>query len=832
MTASPDQPLSLSLSWWKRASKWFWRVMIFFWGTLFLGLIINIIATLLTSPTGTSLSNLLFVHLMIFYPLPFFSVIGILVVLTIIVWLGSREDEVALPFIHEQQSRIGIINTLRKAYTDELSLSLQGVVRIELGLHERFDLTHPTRLVVWQAGKLERALPDGTTIVEVYDQAGHGLLILGEPGAGKSTMLYDLAQVLLTRSEQDDTLPLPVILNLSSWTTKQMPLQEWLAEELELRYLIPRALGQYWQQKGHWLMLLDGLDEVAAEKRSACIQAINAYHATKVIPMVVCSRQEEYLAESIKLILQSAVMVQPLTVEEVEMYLKNAGPPLAAVQTVVHTNTVLQKLLTTPLMLSVVSIAFKDKTIKDLPQVGSPEEQQRYIFASYLRRMLYEHKPFHYSTPIQLQRWLVWLAQQLQRFNQSLFFLEHLQADWLVTGWSRKLYAWLGIYLPGAIIGSIVSIIACDLAWGNGVDNPYFIDLFPLVVGALIGGLLATKQISPFTEQTIQKEQKEHIKLGKYFLNVGILILFGYGFFEFVLSLYNFDFSGNPIRGAFILTVSSLLLFVILLWLRLSHQAVSPFSRKPTEQRWRIWTYSYFRNYLAYALLIGIFLGLGVQLAAGAATVVVYGLTYGWIGLLLSLLFVNRSVTIQPAEILIWSGRSLRNSLLERNHVRNAFLAGSLTLIIFGFSGVIAALLIPPTLSAKESLISGLMLGVSVGLPSGIIYWSLIGFLHGISHDTFPDQKRTSPNQGMKRSFQNGLLLTFVIFGISLPICILCLEYDCDKRYTVSGVADRSSLWSVGRIITGLFCLLASLVAPLPPLAERSDALAPCTNAR
>jgi len=68
-------------------------------------------------------------------------------------------------------------------------------------------------------------LPSGTSIIEAYDQAGQGLLILGEPGAGKTTLLLELACELLTRVEGDCTLPIAVILNLSSWASQKASLE-------------------------------------------------------------------------------------------------------------------------------------------------------------------------------------------------------------------------------------------------------------------------------------------------------------------------------------------------------------------------------------------------------------------------------------------------------------------------------------------------------------------------------------------------------------------------------------------------------------------------------
>jgi predicted NACHT family NTPase len=65
----------------------------------------------------------------------------------------------------------------------------------------------------------EQLLPPHTSIVQAYELAQQELLILGEPGAGKSTQLLELAYHLVEQAEHDATHPLPVLLPLSSWAT-------------------------------------------------------------------------------------------------------------------------------------------------------------------------------------------------------------------------------------------------------------------------------------------------------------------------------------------------------------------------------------------------------------------------------------------------------------------------------------------------------------------------------------------------------------------------------------------------------------------------------------
>jgi len=123
------------------------------------------------------------------------------------------------------------------------------------------------------------ALPSGTTIKEVFDQARGKLLILGEAGTGKTTLLLELARDLLQQAKNMEDAPIPVVLTLSSWAIKQLPFEQWVVEELRTKYDIFLQVGKVWVEKSQLLLLLDGFDEVAPGVQSACIEGVNTYAA-------------------------------------------------------------------------------------------------------------------------------------------------------------------------------------------------------------------------------------------------------------------------------------------------------------------------------------------------------------------------------------------------------------------------------------------------------------------------------------------------------------------------------------------------------------------------
>jgi hypothetical protein len=73
------------------------------------------------------------------------------------------------------------------------------------------------------------------TMMNVFnrgDVAGR-LLILGEPGAGKTTTLLKLAQELVTQAQADAPVPVPIIFELSNWTQENQPIYQWLGAQLK-----------------------------------------------------------------------------------------------------------------------------------------------------------------------------------------------------------------------------------------------------------------------------------------------------------------------------------------------------------------------------------------------------------------------------------------------------------------------------------------------------------------------------------------------------------------------------------------------------------------------
>ena len=181
---------------------------------------------------------------------------------------------------------------------------------------------------------------------------------------------------------------MPVVFHLASWAARQRPLADWLVDELAERYYVPRKVAQALTNAEQVLPLLDGLDEVAPEHRAECVKAINTFRQQHwLVPLAVCCRAADYQALSARVEFSGAVAIEPLSRAKVSTYLKQAGKRLAGVRTALRDDETLWELLDTPLMLSIVTLAYRGRSAAEVRATGSLEERRAHLFAAYTTAM-------------------------------------------------------------------------------------------------------------------------------------------------------------------------------------------------------------------------------------------------------------------------------------------------------------------------------------------------------------------------------------------------------------------------------------------------------------
>ena len=402
----------------------------------------------------------------------------------------QRSHHVPLSTAVTSKHREAMLLRLQQMYQGLMSESLQETAWIELGLARLPGaVENPTNLVLRRRTQPPQALSPDTSVYQVYQEANHELLILGAPGTGKSTLLYQLGSDLMTLASQQPTEPFPVLFPLSSWAQKRQPLGEWMVEQLASPlYHVPDKLGQQWVQDEQILPLLDGLDEMDEAARPACIAAINTYRREyPLCPLVVCSRSDEYQAATIggRLHLQNAIEVQPLTSQQLDAALAQAGSPVAALRSELETNTELHDLARTPLWLNVLLLTFKDTNILALPQQRAALQQQ--VCVRFVQRMI-DEKGDRKRSVEQTTHWLTSLARQMRKRNLTEFSILYLRPDWLAIlprmgySWSVGLCSGLYFVMLGFLDPGLQSLVPGL----QGFLVPGLLGLLGLLFGLLI----------------------------------------------------------------------------------------------------------------------------------------------------------------------------------------------------------------------------------------------------------------------------------------------------------------------------------------------------------
>lgn len=324
---------------------------------------------------------------------------------------------------------------------------------------------------------------DSRHIRQVYDTF-KSFLILGDPGAGKTIMLLQLAESLILKPPPTYSNAIPLVLNLSSWSLKPQPLQDWLEDEVWRSYRVRGNRVQRWLADDRLILLLDGLDEVKEEggQRAACVEAINAFRkAYPQVPLVVCSRKADYerLGET-QLALPGAILLESLTDEQVNHYLSD--PVLAHLKRVVDDDPVLKEMSTTPFLLNTMIYAYRHEPEAALRGFETEADRRKHLFDTYVARR-FDDNPPPYSKQQSLE-YLRWLATKMQAYVQSVFHLEDVQPHWMADDqWYARMM--IGLRVAYAIV---MTLLYATVGWQlntivGGVSYG--------VAGALIGGLIA-----------------------------------------------------------------------------------------------------------------------------------------------------------------------------------------------------------------------------------------------------------------------------------------------------------------------------------------------------
>ncbi len=302
----------------------------------------------------------------------------------------------------------------------------------------------------WAAGPAGLA-GEGNDLVEVLDRVPTGrLVVLGEPGAGKTILLVRLVLGLLAR--RSSGWPVPVLVSLVSWDPTGQRLYDWLATRLTADYPAlaepapggGRCRARAVLDDGLVVPVLDGLDEIPNALRSVAIARINE----ALRPgqrLVVAARSQPYREAvssvgGVELRLTGAAGIElcPLEAADVADYLRDSAgglvgaarwDPVVAVLAEAPASPVAQALVT-PLMAALARAVFNPRLGEQATAVPSRPadllDQERFpsraaveehLFDAFVPAAYRPHPDPARECPwraADAERWLIFLARHLE----------------------------------------------------------------------------------------------------------------------------------------------------------------------------------------------------------------------------------------------------------------------------------------------------------------------------------------------------------------------------------------------------------------------------------
>jgi GTPase SAR1 family protein len=692
---------------------------------------------------------------------------------------------------------------IRQALLKQVNLEVES--RINSSLHNRVSYIvldveqNPEQIELPWSGEIKvgdqpKIRLDNTNIINVFDQsdvAGR-LLILGQPGSGKTTMLLKLAEELLKRAKDNSTHPVPVLFSLSSWKNDNQNIKDWLVDQLKDKYGLRNDIGKQWISNQEIIPLLDGLDELVAERQEKCVLKINDFlHPSNwTNPLVVCSRIQEYQLYKTLLHLNSSLELYPFSPQQVEQYLQNTDN--TELWDSISHDADLSQLAKTPLLLNIIVLSAQEISIPIWQQFKSSKERLSYLFDAYIRRML--KRPYKDKQPKQEnnQRWLSWMAHRLIEESATEFLIEKIQPDCLKNRGQKIIYNLILWGFIGALIFGLIGLIESILGLYSLRDSKLF---SPQLVSGIFSRIdnnwyLRIRFVTPLVTDNLIYGLIYGMIYGLIYGLIGNLIE---NKIEKIIILI------NPLKKVSKTTISGLIvgliigLVIILIngleyWQMLSNwenysQKELRFVKQMYGQNSDMSDMIKYLNSWNVTLLIGI--SLISNLISNLISGLIPGLFFGLIG--------NK---IQTVETLKFSPKKFLNWL--KNVLKNWAILGlilGLIILIFYLNFKVILDITKDELNfnvigndIKNAL--EMAIGIAIAIPIFGVFLSFIFKLFsGI--DGLEIENKTFPNQGIWQSAINAI---FVSAGTFFFTFLIIFGFQIRLKYKINGLVLIDSL--------------------------------------
>ncbi|MBV9023378.1 MAG: NACHT domain-containing protein [Streptomycetaceae bacterium] len=352
----------------------------------------------------------------------------------------------------------------------------------------------------------------GGEIAQVFERIPtRRLVVLGEPGAGKSMLLIRLLLALLEHRSPGGLVP--VLFSLASWNPARQDLYAWMADQLTQDHPALRAPADPPQPSPgtqarallEWrliLPVLDGLDELPQAVRALALHAINQVLPAGQ-PLVLSSRTAEYRSAltppaGVTVLLNGAAGIRllPLDPAKAAAYLERdaggigtrAAARWSRVTASLGTGTPTSQALSTPLGLFLARTIYNPRPDEHPADLAHPDElldQSRFptredidthLFAAFIPAAYrppppHPHHPNRWTAQ-QAQHTLIFLAHHLQHTLDGTPNLAWWQLPKALPKGGLALAGGLAAVLMGGLPFGIANGLGAGLAFGFAAGRP------------------------------------------------------------------------------------------------------------------------------------------------------------------------------------------------------------------------------------------------------------------------------------------------------------------------------------------------------------------------